>query len=72
MLVTQDLDFGLLLAQSGDHGPSVIQIRAQGTLLSDIGQVLIAAISEAQKHLEQGALVTIELGRMRVRVLPFV
>ena len=70
VLITQDLDFGLLLVREGAHRPSVIQIRAQGTLPSDIGLAVLNAIAAAQQHLQSGAMVTIEPSRMRVRVLP--
>jgi predicted nuclease of predicted toxin-antitoxin system len=70
VLITQDLDFGLLPVGAGANRPSVIQIRAQGTMPSDIGQAVLNAIAAAHQHLESGAMVTIEPGRMRVRVLP--
>lgn len=70
VLMTQDLDFGLLLVRAGARTPSVIQIRAQGTMPPDIGQAVLNAVAAAQDHLERGAMVTIEPGRMRVRVLP--
>lgn len=70
VLITQDLDFGLLLVRAGSNRPSVIQIRAQGTMPSDIGPAVLNAIAAAHQHLESGAMVTIEPGRMRVRVLP--
>lgn len=42
-LLTQDLDFGLLLRRSGGSQPSVVQIRAQGTLPTDIGPAVVSA-----------------------------
>jgi predicted nuclease of predicted toxin-antitoxin system len=38
---TQDLDFGLMLAATGDGSPSVLQIRSQGVLPSQIGEQVI-------------------------------
>lgn len=69
-LITQDPDYGLLLVKAGARTPSVIQIRAQGTMPSDIGLAVLNAVAAAHDHLERGAMVTIEPGRMRVRVLP--
>lgn len=38
VIITQDLDFGALLALGGLELPSVIQVRAQATLPADIGR----------------------------------
>jgi len=45
VVVTQDLDFGSLLALRGHDLPSVIQVRAHATLPSDIGKQLLDTIS---------------------------
>ncbi len=37
VLLTQDLDFGMLLALAGASTPSVIQFRCQDVLPSDVG-----------------------------------
>ena len=38
VILTQDLDFGTLLAVGGLRTPSVVQFRAQAVLPSDVGQ----------------------------------
>lgn len=70
VLFTHDLDFGTLLSHRGLRGPSVIQVRGQDVLPASIGPVALQAISSARSHLEQGALVTVELNKCRVRILP--
>ena len=70
VILTQDLDFGTLLAVGGQRTPSVIQFRAQAVLPSDVGQQLLAAIEVALPHLEAGALVTVDPFGHRVTVLP--
>lgn len=70
VILTQDLDFGTLLAVGGMATPSVIQIRAQAVLPSDVGEQLLAAIAVARTHLETGALVTVDPVGHRVTVLP--
>lgn len=70
VIFTHDLDFGALLAVRKARGPSVIQIRTQDVLPSAIGSVVLAALQSASVSLATGALVTIELQRHRIRVLP--
>jgi len=48
VILTQDLDFGTLLAVGGLSTPSVIQFRAQAVLPSDVGEQLLAAIDVAR------------------------
>jgi len=70
VLVTADLDFGLLLARSGSSKPSLVQIRGKGTLPEDIADSLAEALDACAPYLISGALVTVEPERRRVRVLP--
>jgi len=70
VVVTQDLDFGSLLALRGHDLPSVIQVRAHSTLPSDIGRQLLDAISASSVYLEAGALITLMPSDFRVSVLP--
>lgn len=70
-ICTQDLDFGLMLAASGNGKPSVVQIRSQDVLPNGIGMQVVAALLRMTVELEAGALVTVDPMRTRVRVLPF-
>ncbi|MGZ6869656.1 MAG: DUF5615 family PIN-like protein [Frankiaceae bacterium] len=70
VILTQDLDFGTLLAVGGLSTPSVIQFRAQAVLPNDIGSQLLAALAAADPYLIEGALVTVESGTQRITVLP--
>jgi predicted nuclease of predicted toxin-antitoxin system len=70
VVFTHDLDFGALLAASGAHGPSVIQIRHEDTRPGTIGLMVIAAIQATLADLRNGALVTVHPKRMRIRILP--
>ena len=72
VLVTQDLDFGMLLAMGGAKTPSVIQFRAQNVLPSDVGSAFLATIESVHEQIAQGALVTIDPRAHRVTVLPIV
>ena len=70
IVMTQDLDFGALLAASGDSGPSVVQIRAGDTSPERTGQQVVSALKQLSDELENGALVTVDIERLRVRMLP--
>jgi predicted nuclease of predicted toxin-antitoxin system len=70
VILTQDLDFGTLLALGGATTPSVIQFRAQAVLPADIGPQLLAAIEAAADHLRSGALVTVDPQAHRLTLLP--
>ena len=70
VLLTHDLDFGAILASSGANIPSVIQIRTED-LRPDVLAGRVASIfPQLAQALADGALVTIEPARERVRILP--
>jgi predicted nuclease of predicted toxin-antitoxin system len=70
IVFTHDLDFGALLAANRGHRPSVIQIRGQDVTSSAVGRGVINAITQFQAELMNGALVTVDAEKARVRVLP--
>lgn len=52
--------------------PSVAQIRSDSLSPNDIGQQVVLALHLAEPDLTNGALLTIEPGRSRLRILPLV
>lgn len=70
IVFTHDLDFSTLLAITKDTGPSVIQMRTQDVLPSSQAQRVIMAIKLHQEALREGAILTIDITRQRVRRLP--
>jgi len=70
VVLTHDLDFGSILAATHGEKPSVIQIRSEDVRPEMIGAQVIAALLQMEPELEQGALLTVEPNRLRVRVLP--
>jgi predicted nuclease of predicted toxin-antitoxin system len=70
IVLTHDLDFGAILAATGGEGPSVVQIRAEDPSPEAIGVLLLAGLRQMADDLNAGALVTIEPGRSRLRLLP--
>ena len=70
VVFTHDLDFGTMLALSHEAGPSVLQVRAQNVLPDHLGAAVAAALGQHEEDLSSGALVVVDEGRSRVRVLP--
>jgi predicted nuclease of predicted toxin-antitoxin system len=59
-----------LLAVTHAQGPSVIQIRAQDIMPTQMEQIVTAALRQFEGLLEQGALISIDPFHARARVLP--
>jgi predicted nuclease of predicted toxin-antitoxin system len=70
VVFTHDLDFGTLLALTRANGPSVIQLRAQDVLPDHLEGIVAATIRRYESHLRDGALVTVDEARGKVRMLP--
>jgi predicted nuclease of predicted toxin-antitoxin system len=70
VIFTHDLDFGALLAKRQIRQPSVIQIRTQEVLPTEVGNLVLHVLDATRFHLESGALVTVEPKRGRIRLLP--
>ena len=70
IVITFDLDFGDLLAASGEVLPSVIIFRLRNQTPSAVRPRLFEVLSECEKHLNSGAVIIIEEVRYRVRRLP--
>ena len=70
VVFTHDLDFGTMLALSHEAGPSVLQVRAENILPDHLGAAVLAALGQHEADLSSGALVVVDEGRSRVRVLP--
>ncbi|MEO6051681.1 MAG: DUF5615 family PIN-like protein [Pyrinomonadaceae bacterium] len=70
IVFTHDLDFGAILAVTGASGPSVIQVRTQDILPSYLAARLIQVLDDAKEFLESGALIVVDEGRSRIRILP--
>ncbi|HXT21175.1 MAG TPA: DUF5615 family PIN-like protein [Thermoanaerobaculia bacterium] len=70
VVFTHDLDFGRLLALTGDAGPSVVQLRTHDLLPGTVGALVVAAVLDHRELLEQGALLVVDPASARVRILP--
>ena len=70
VVLTHDLDFSAILAATHGDKPSVVQIRAGDVRPEAIGQAVIIALRQMGNELENGALLTVDPKRTRLRVLP--
>ena len=70
VIFTHDLDFGAMLAATKTDCPSVIQIRAQDVTPEHLGRLVVSALNQFERHLEDGALVTVNEKKLRARILP--
>ena len=70
VVLTNDLDFGAMLAASRGTKPSVVQIRSDDLSPDVIGSKVVAALTQLTAELSLGALGTIDPVRTRLRLLP--
>ena len=69
-VVTLDADFHSHLALSRATSPSVIRIRIERLYGARAASLIQAVLTQCQDDLEQGAMVTVQPGRIRIRRLP--
>jgi len=72
VVLTHDLDFGAILAATQRRKPSVVQLRASDVRPEVIGLQVVAALRQLQVELDNGALITVDPTKTRVRILPLV
>jgi predicted nuclease of predicted toxin-antitoxin system len=69
-VITLDADFHALLAVSGNASPSVIRIRIEGLKGETAASLIRTVLMQCENDLKQGAVVTVERRRIRIRRLP--
>jgi predicted nuclease of predicted toxin-antitoxin system len=70
ILVTQDLDFSMLLAVEGHDKPSVINLRLESANPDLIANRIAEVVSEMAKELQEGVIVSVDEISARYRSLP--
>ncbi len=70
IVLTMDLDFGYLLAISGEQLPSVILFRLEDESSEIVSQRLGDVIAHCTDDLEAGAIISVSETAIRVRHLP--
>jgi len=70
VVITNDLDFSAILAASAGAAPSVVQVRTQDLLSDAVVGIVAKAVQAHQTDIDRGALLSIDEGGTRVRMLP--
>ena len=70
VIITHDLDYGHLLALSGEAGPSVVIFRLRNTHPENLFFQMMRVWAEIEGPLRRGAIVVLEDAALRVRLLP--
>lgn len=70
IVLTADLDFGAILAASKRKQPSIVQIRSDLLTPKAVGHAVVLALRQAKRELLEGALISIDTARARLRILP--
>ncbi len=69
-IITQDLDFSALVAQSGLNKPSIVSLRVSDAKPRRIATILKTVLPQIESDLREGAIVSIEETEYRIRKLP--
>ena len=70
VIVTHDLDYGSLLAFSGEATPSVVIFRLRNIHSRNLFSRIMSAWAEIEYPLSQGSIVVLEDASFRIRSLP--
>lgn len=69
-VVTNDLDFGSILAATGASAPSVIQFRTRDIAPDILAGMLLMTVRTHGEKLLRGCLIIVDHNKSRVRILP--
>ena len=70
IVLTFDLDFSAILSATHKSRPSVVQIRASLNKTERAVELLTIALSQNKNALNEGAILSIDLNKSRLRLLP--
>jgi predicted nuclease of predicted toxin-antitoxin system len=70
IILTFDLDFGVISASSGSKLPSIIIFRLQDERPENVNRVLNTILTEVKKELKKGVIISADENYFRVRHLP--
>ena len=72
IVVTCDLDFAAILAATRRNRPSVLQLRSDIPTPERIGPPVLTAIRQMRQELQDGAILSLDTARARLRILPLI
>jgi len=70
IVLTCDLDFSAILSATHEQKPSIVQIRASVIHAERAIDLITTAIRKNAGDLEKGAILSIDLKKARLRILP--
>jgi predicted nuclease of predicted toxin-antitoxin system len=70
-VLTNDLDFGVVLALTAAFAPSVVQVRGVDVRPENIIELVVNTLVKFSADIEKGALITIDTNKVRIHILPF-
>ena len=70
IVVTYELDFSTILSITNAKKPSIIQVRKHAVELIILAEMLALAVSRWIYELDEGAVLSLDTKRARVRLLP--
>jgi len=70
VVLTYDLDFSAILAATQAKKPSVVQIRSGNLSPEYLVPAIVPLLHQMARELENGAVLTIDLPKSRLRLLP--
>jgi len=70
IVLSCDLDFSIILSITHNLKPSIVQLRAQRINIEKDGERIVSAIIQHEEKLGKGAILSIDLKKARIRLLP--
>lgn len=70
VIITQDLDFSAIIAQSGLGGPSIVSLRVDNAKPAIVTRILTTVLPLIESELCDGAIVSIDEKEYRIKKLP--
>jgi len=70
VIITQDLDFSAIIAQSNLNGPSVVSLRLACAKPDIVTRILLTILPLIESDLIEGTIISIDEKEYRIRKLP--